>query len=387
MPCKHGKTATRCKDCGGAGLCKHGRQKYHCKECGGGAVCKHGKRKSRCKECAGKDICEHNKLKYNCVDCGGGGICEHGKRKTRCIECGGSELCEHKHYKTECKLCGGKKLCSHGKRQTRCVTCNGKEICEHKRVKSRCVKCNGCGICIHGKRRSSCKDCGGIEICIHQIRRSECKQCEGTAICKHKKYKTRCKECGGSELCKSSWCETIASSKYDHYCVFCYIHLFPNKPLSRNYKTKEKAVVDYIKNTFDMCDWLCDKQVPDGCSKRRPDMLLDLGNQVIIIEIDENQHQQYDCSCENKRLMEISQDLNHRPVVFIRFNPDNYIDVHEKMHPTCWSINKQTNLLYVRNKKAWSKRLKMLTNQIDYWLENTTLKTVETVELFYDQNF
>ena len=31
-----------------------------------------------------------------------------------------------------------------------------------------------------------------------------------------------------------------------------------------------------------------------------------------------------DCSCENKRIMEISQDLGHRPIVFIRFNPDEY---------------------------------------------------------------
>jgi hypothetical protein len=44
------------------------------------------------------------------------------------------------------------------------------------------------------------------------------------------------------------------------------------------------------------------------------------------IEIDENQHVAYDCSCENKRIMELSQDVGHRPIVFIRFNPDGYKD-------------------------------------------------------------
>jgi len=54
-------------------------------------------------------------------------------------------------------------------------------------------------------------------------------------------------------------------------------------------------------------------------------MLLDLGYHVIIVEVDENQHKKYDCSCSNKRIMELSQDVNHRPIVFIRINTDEYL--------------------------------------------------------------
>ena len=43
-----------------------------------------------------------------------------------------------------------------------------------------------------------------------------------------------------------------------------------------------------------------------------------------MVEVDENQHNNYDCSCENKRLMELAQDLGHRSMVVIRFNPDAY---------------------------------------------------------------
>ena len=60
---------------------------------------------------------------------------------------------------------------------------------------------------------------------------------------------------------------------------------------------------------------------------RRPDLMVDLGYQVVIIEIDENQHISYDCSCENKRLMQLSQDVGHRPVVFIRVHPDKIYNV------------------------------------------------------------
>lgn len=68
------------------------------------------------------------------------------------------------------------------------------------------------------------------------------------------------------------------------------------------------------------------KTINGACSKRRPDLFLDLGYQIIVTEIDEYQHlnTSYDSTCENKRIMEISQDVGHRSVVFIRFNPDEY---------------------------------------------------------------
>lgn len=76
--------------------------------------------------------------------------------------------------------------------------------------------------------------------------------------------------------------------------------------------------------------WITDKTIQDGCSLRRPDLFLDLGYQVVIVEIDENQHDGYDCSCENKRIMQLSLDVDHRPIVFIRFNPDDYLKKMKK---------------------------------------------------------
>jgi hypothetical protein len=127
-----------------------------------------------------------------------------------------------------------------------------------------------------------------------------------------------------SKTCKNEWCYISPySDKYEGYCLRCFMYIFPDKPISRNYKTKEKSVEDFVKKSYPDLSWIDDKQIKDGCSKRRPDLLLDLGYQVLIIEIDENQHIGYDCSCENKRIMELSQDVGHRPIIFIRFNPDN----------------------------------------------------------------
>jgi len=188
----------------------------------------------------------------------------------------------------------------------------------------------------------------------------------------------------GSKKCKL--CPTIVKNKHDGYCLRCFIHTFPDKPVSRNYKTKEKTVTDYILSTFPEYDWITDKKIQDGCSSRRPDMLLDLGYQVIIVEIDETQHKDYDCSCENKRIMELSKDVNHRPIVFIRFNPDQYIDEDNNTVKSCWYINKLGICSIEKKKeKEWNDRLVSLKSQIKYWCNpnNTTDKTIEIIQLYY----
>ncbi len=189
-----------------------------------------------------------------------------------------------------------------------------------------------------------------------------------------------------SPLCKSDWCDNYASRNYEKYCIHCYIQLFPDKPTARNYKTKEKAVVDFVMSHFGNFTWISDKRVSDGCSRRRPDLLLDMGSHILIVEVDENQHTDYDCSCENKRLMEISRDIEHRPLIFIRFNPDRYIDNNSQKISSCWKPNKQNGVLcvHVNRKKDWNNRLVVLHQQIQYWIENIPEKTVEIIQLFYD---
>lgn len=195
-----------------------------------------------------------------------------------------------------------------------------------------------------------------------------------------------------NKKCKSGWCDTIPKNKkYEGYCLFCYVNTFKDKPVSRNYKTKERAVVEFVLQHYpsQKYTWNIDKTIQYGCSRRRPDMMLDLGYQVLVVEIDENQHQSYDCSCHNRRLMELSQDVGHRPLIFIRFNPDEYLDYENKNITSCWGLNK-LGLFTIKKTKQneWIERLSTLKEQIDYWCDpiNKTEKTVEVIQLFYDQN-
>ena len=117
-------------------------------------------------------------------------------------------------------------------------------------------------------------------------------------------------------------------------------------------------------------------------AKKRPDLRLDLGSHVLMVEVDEKQHKPYGCSCDNKRTMLLSQDVGHRPLIFIRFNPDQYIDKDGTKVPSCWKHGKD-GIIRIQNDKDWGFRLGVLSEQIEYWIENSTDKLVEVVELFY----
>ena len=108
---------------------------------------------------------------------------------------------------------------------------------------------------------------------------------------------------------------------------------------------------------------------------------------MLIVEIDENQHtgENYgDCSCENKRMMLLSQDVGHRPIVFIRFNPDDYLD-KDKNITSCFGIDKNGVCGVKKTKqKEWTHRLNTLRENIQYWSENKLEKTIEIIQLFYD---
>ena len=229
-------------------------------------------------------------------------------------------------------------------------------------------------------------------MCQHDICRAQGRiLCGEWVFCRHSNNKLqRCKECDEmpsqvrSNICKNEWCESTGIKKYNGYCLRCCIHLYPEIKVARNYKTKENSVVEIIKQTFPKFDWVADKRIQDGCSRRRPDLLLDLGTHIIIVEVDENKHTHYECSCENKRLMELSKDVGHRPIVFIRFNPDDYIDSNGKKIKSCWELNNIGMQCIVKTKKTeWENRVNVLKQQIQYWIDNPNEKMVEIIELFY----
>lgn len=186
---------------------------------------------------------------------------------------------------------------------------------------------------------------------------------------------------------KCKLCPTTASTKaYQGYCYRCFIHTYPDNQLVRNHKTKERAVADFIRETFPDYDIRFDTPIPDGCSRRRPDIAIDFGSHNVIIEIDENQHQSYDCSCENKRLMELFQDGGNRPMTMIRFNPDSYSDHTNKSFTSCWGYTADKGLCKIKQtkKKEWQRRLQTLKEHLEYAVSHGGQKEIDVIHLYYD---
>jgi hypothetical protein len=186
--------------------------------------------------------------------------------------------------------------------------------------------------------------------------------------------------------CKTLHCLTQVSDKYRGYCLNCFIHLYPDEPVARNYKTKEKAVQEFIRAEFPRYAWVTDKSLQGATSRRRPDLCVDLSSYVLMIEIDENQHMHYDCTCQNKRIMELSVDVGHRPIIFIRFNPDKYIDSAGNLIASCWRTDGNDILrVHKEDSQSWNTRLSALKETVHYWITTPPGRMIEIVQLFYDQ--
>ena len=184
---------------------------------------------------------------------------------------------------------------------------------------------------------------------------------------------------------KNKRCETCdafhVNSKYKPNCARCHFYLNPNDPRIRNYKTKEQAYMSALLEKFP--HFKLDKTIDGGCSKRRPDGFLDLLTHVIIVEIDENEHKSYDDTCNNRRTMELSQDVDHRPIVFIRLNPDGYT-LDGKRIKGSFSLTKKTGELKV-TKKEFNKRLNSLIESVEKYMIHIPDKTILVEYLYFTQ--
>lgn len=60
--------------------------------------------------------------------------------------------------------------------------------------------------------------------------------------------------------------------------------------------------------------------------KERPDFVIDCDTHWIVVEVDEGQHKGYEPDCEMPRMVNIFGALKRECTIFVRYNPDNYID-------------------------------------------------------------
>ena len=107
-------------------------------------------------------------------------------------------------------------------------------------------------------------------------------------------------------------------------CWGCFAALHPE--LAKSKVRKEHLVLGELErrciDIFERCGratWDC--PVEGGCSLKRPDLALDFGTHVVVIEVDELQHDEASCWDEDTRLAVIAADFQ-KPVAVIRLRVD-----------------------------------------------------------------
>ena len=117
---------------------------------------------------------------------------------------------------------------------------------------------------------------------------------------------------------------------------------------------------------------------------RRPDAFVDAFTHVVMGEIDEEGHntEEY-CSCENKRMMQLMQDVRMRPIVTIRLNPDAFTDNNGVRERSCFRRGKDGRLL-IADSKRWQRRLDLFVERFCHHLDNIPQSEVTVEHLFCD---
>ncbi len=133
-------------------------------------------------------------------------------------------------------------------------------------------------------------------------------------------------------------------------CNDCY-----NFTVNKIHKYKEKRIKNLLESNN--IKYLSNDKIPiNACNKYRPDFIIDYIFFMIILEVDENQHKSYSSECEKIRMINLHQDMGGIPVLFIRYNPDEYID-------NSGNVIKRNNkyrekillniLISLKNRKEW----------------------------------
>lgn len=165
-------------------------------------------------------------------------------------------------------------------------------------------------------------------------------------------------------------CKLVMILYEDNLCYFCNPKTIKTFRLS---KQKEiKSLLDLKKYKYTIYDKIIDSK----CGLERPDFLFDCGTYFVVLEVDENQHKQYNKSsqdnnqydCDTARMINISQSLGMK-TIFIRYNPDEYKVNGIKQYPTKNRRYKEL-LIYLNS---------MLSKKYE------ELEFLSVVYLFYDE--
>lgn len=114
-------------------------------------------------------------------------------------------------------------------------------------------------------------------------------------------------------------CDYAMVLNQDNKCVYCDPTNFQKVRLAKQNEVKE--VLDRNGIVYSSYDKVIDQAI---CGRERPDFVIEAATHVIVLEVDEHQHNDRHPECEMYRMINISQSFGGTPVIFLRYNPDTF---------------------------------------------------------------
>lgn len=188
----------------------------------------------------------------------------------------------------------------------------------------------------------------------------------------------------GSRRCKTLGCDiNVSKTKYDGLCLNCFRKANPLQKPACNIKIKENHMTGFIKGF--VVGAVYDRPIISGTSMYRPDCFITLPTHSVVIECDENQHDDYDRVKEIERTAQMFIDGKARPMIVVRFNPDKYMCQGQKVK-SCFAYDK-SGAMFVSSPDKWHARLETLKEVILYSIATPPdiAESPFVVRLFYDK--
>jgi hypothetical protein len=240
-------------------------------------------------------------------------------KATHCKKCALPNMIDIKHPK--CSVCN--KIASYG------IPCNRPSACVTHKTKG--MICNPRAKCL----KKGCKNIStyGIKTPVH---------CE-----EHKNdndillVERECSKCGKLDVLMNDLCIN-----------FC-IQDIALQDYKKNQKVKEKRVLQILTSEFGSPTEY-NHQIDRNCGHHEKEIGYDCKTHMIYIEVDERQHKSYCELGEINRMKNIFNDSGGIPIIFIRYNPDSFLDIN----------NKRQKLPQVKREELLVKWIKLYMNQI-----------------------
>ena len=175
-----------------------------------------------------------------------------------------------------------------------------------------------------------------------------------------------------------STCKRIDILNKNGICVNFCSHEEKDQIIKKNIKRREEFIGKLLNEEIEVQCSYQNQIIDPNCSKKRPDFVYHCGTHIVIIEVDEHQHKSYKCIIygddkegrmkgETVRMFDIAQSFDGLPVIFLRYNPDDFK----------YNDDKKTNITN-------PKRHQLLISWIKYCLKTSWTSGLYVKYLFYD---